>query len=224
MFKKQKVRGGMLANVLLLVVLGVNLASEGVAQTGAAHEAFKGSAEFRDAVEVTASSVDKYAVQLEKLDRSLARLSRSNGEIGERYESFAKERRKLEKAQKSAASDVEKMRVRETEYFTAWDKANMQIADPELRTSLAIRRSQLMTRYRALADDLSAIGRNLQPLMSSLHDLDLFLGTDASRANLVEASAMIEGSRAEVRSLKHEVSDVQRAMKFFVSELSGGAR
>ena len=108
--------------------------------------------------------------------------------------------------------------ARETEYFSAWDKANMQIADPELRRSLAIRRSQMMPRYQALADDLSAIGRELQPLMSHLHDLDLFLGTDPSRANLKEASAMIDESRAEIRSLKHEIADVQRMLSVFLND------
>jgi chromosome segregation ATPase len=221
MFTNSKVKHPVVANVISLAVLCVLLAFEGAAQTGAAREAFKGSAEFRDAVSETASSVEKYAGQLEKTDRSLARLSRSDGDLGERYQSFAKDVRKLEKAQKNAAAAIEKMRTQETEYFTAWDKANMQIADPELRRSLAVRRSQVMSEYQALADDLSSIGRELQPLMSHLHDLDLFLGADRSRANLKEAAAMIDESRAEIRSLKHEIENVQRILKVFLNENSG---
>jgi chromosome segregation ATPase len=221
MFTKPKAIHQALTNALSLAVLCVLLAVEGVAQTGAAREAVKGSAEVQDAVAKNASSVEEYAGQLEKTDRSLALLSRSDGNLAKRYQSFAKEMRKLEKAQKNAASAIEKMRARETEYFTAWDKANSQIADPELRRSLAIRRSQVMTKYQVLADDLSAIGRELQPLMSHLHDLDLFLGTDPSRANLEEASAIIDESRAEIRSLKHEIASVQRMLKVFLNENSG---
>lgn len=218
MLKKPKVRNQFVANALSLAVLCVFLAVQCTAQTGAAREAFKGSAEFRDAVAETAASVEEYVLQLEKTDRSLARLSRSDGDLGRRYESFAKDLRKLEKAQKNAASTIEKMRTQETEYFTAWDKANMQIADPELRRSLAIRRSHVMTNYQALADDVSAIGRELQPLKSGLHDLDLFLGADPSRENLAEASAMIDESRAGIRFLKQEIADVQRTLKVFLNE------
>lgn len=221
MFRKLKTRRHVVAKALSLAVLSVLLSLEGVAQTGTAREAFKGSAEFRKAIASTASSVEKYSSQLEKTDRSLARLSRSEGDLGERYQSFAEDLRKLEKAQRNAASDIERMRGRETDYFTAWDKANMQIADPELRRSLAWRRSEVMTRYQALADDLSAIGRELQPLMSHLRDLDLFLGANPSRENLEEVSAMIDESRAEIRSLKREIASVQRMLKVFLNENSG---
>ncbi len=201
-----------------LAVLCVFLAFEAAAQTGAAREAFKGSAEFRDSVGDTATSVEKYANQLEKTDRSLARLRTANGDLRERYQSFSKDLRKLEKAQKNAVSHVDKMRARETEYFTAWEKANMQIADPELRDSLSSRRSHVITQYQALAENLSAIGRKLQPLTSHLRDLDLFLGADASHTNFKEAEAMIELSREEIRSLKHEIGGVQSMLRAFLSE------
>lgn len=221
MSRKPKTLHQRLANALLLTVYCVVPGLEIAAQTGAAREAFKGSEEFRAAVADTASSVKKYANQLEKADRSLAQLSRSDGDLGNRYKSFANDLRKLEKAQKNAASTIERLRARQTEYFTAWDKANAQIADTELRRSLAVRRSEVMTKYQALADDVSAIGRDLQPLMSHLRDLDLFLGSDPSRATLKEASAMIDGSRTEIRSLKHEIANVQRTLKAFLSENSG---
>ncbi len=204
-----------LAKALWLAVFCVLLTIDVTAQTAVAREAFKGSAEFREAVEETASSVKKYANQLEKTDRSLARLARSNGTLGERYKTFAGDLRKLEKAEKNAASNIEKLRARETEYLTAWDKANGQIADPELRRSLAIKRSEAMAQYRELADDVSAIGRDLQPIMSHLRDLDLFLGSDPSRASLTEASAMIDGSRAEIRLLRNEIAGVQRMLRDF---------
>lgn len=216
MFRKPNARHPVLAKALSMSLLCLFLAFEGAAQTGSARDAFKGSTEFRTAVDDTASSIERYVGRLETIDRSLARLSRSEGGFAERYQSFANELRKLEKAQKSASSNVERMRARETDYFTAWDKANMQIADPELRQAAAARRSEAMMRYQALGDDLSAIGRGLQPLMSDLRDLDLFLGADRSRASLTEASEMIDRCRAEVRSLRNEVASVQRILKVFL--------
>ena len=218
MFRKPKVKHQLIVKMLSLAALCVIPAFECAAQTGAAREAFERSTDFQNAVVGTAASVERYASQLEKTERSLARLSRSDGDFGERYESFAKDLQKLAKAQKKAGSDIERMRARETEYFTAWDKANIEIADPVLRQSLAIRRSQAMTKYQELADDLSAIGRELQPLMSHLRDLDLFLGTDPSRAGLKDASAMIDVSRSEVRSMKHEIADIQRNLKVVLNE------
>jgi chromosome segregation ATPase len=221
MFRKPKTKYQAVMMAFSLAVLYVLLVFEGSAQTGAARDAFKGSAEFRDAVTETASSVEKYASQLEKTDRSLAKLSRSDGDFGERYQSFAKELRRLEKAQKNASSRIDRMRERETEYFTAWDKANMQIADPELRGSVARRRSEVMSKYQALANDVSAVGRDLQPLMSHLRDLDLFVGADPSRANLKEASEMIDISQAEIRSLNEEIAGVQRILRVYLKETSG---
>ena len=221
MFRKLKVIHQAMTNVLAVAVLCILLASGTTAQTGAAREAFKGSTEFRDAVDATASSIEKYVSQLERTDRSLARLAGSNGDLAERYQSFAKDLRRLEKTQKNAVSDVERMRAHEREYFTAWDKANMQIADPELRRSLAIRRARVMAEYQTVADELSETGRELQPLMSHLRDLDLYLGGDPSRANVEEASAMIGISRDEVRFLKHDIIEVHRSLKVFLNEMLG---
>ena len=213
--RKAITRALWLAALCFLPVLG------GAAQTGSAHEAFKGSAGLREAVAEAASNIEKYADQLVRSERSLVQLSRSDGQFRDRYGSFAKNLRKLEKVQTSAVRAVEKMRTRETEYFTAWDKANMQIADPELRRAAAERRSLVMTEYQALAADLSSIGRELQPLMSHLRDVDLFLGPDPSRANLREASSLIDISRAKIRTLKSEIADVLWRLKAYLNGTFG---
>lgn len=200
------------------VCLGLALAFAS-APAGAAQDTFKRSAELGKRTAKTASDVDKYVAQLDKTEEALSAVSQAQAkDLKKRYESFSKEVKNLEEAQKHATSDISEMRSKGAEYFTAWDESIAQISDPQLKQSSIERRSKVMKDHDDLADTLGGIGRDLQPFMTSLHDVQTFLGTDLSPANVSNAREMVEKSQADARALKEKIAPAQTQLKQFVSE------
>jgi hypothetical protein len=206
--------------VLPLAALFALFATVAAAQRDISGEAFKESGQFRKREERTAKDIKKFAIQLDKTRHSLARLGRAEGnELKKRYKSFSGEVTKLEKAQKRAIVSIDRLKATGVEYFSAWEKANASISDTELREAAAIRRSQSLTRYIALAETLGEIGLQVESFMSSLRDLRAFLGADLSTANVRLASERIKDSQAEAETLKSRIAEFQRIFGRVLSEM-----
>jgi hypothetical protein len=110
------------------------------------------------------------------------------------------------------------MKSRGAEYFSSWDTSIVQISSPELRQASIERRSKVMKDHDELNVSLSDIGSQLQPFMNNLRDVEAFLGTDLSPANVDKASEMIQKSRADAQALKGNIAGVQTTLKQFLSE------
>lgn len=189
------------------------------ARVGAARDTFKRSADLGKRTAKTSASVDKYVTQLGKTEQVLSLVSPAQDKDSKkRYESFSREVNKLEKAQKHATSDIDRMKSTGMEYFSSWDKSISQMSNPELRQASAERRSKIMKDHDELATALTDIAGQLQPFMSNLHDLKAFLGSDLSPANVDRASETIQNSQADARALKDKIAGVQTTLKLFLSE------
>ena len=86
----------------------------------------------------------------------------------------------LEDAQKQTTADIDEMKSTGAEYFSAWDTSIAQMSDSGLKQASAERRSKVMKDHDELAATLGDIERQLQPFMSTLHDLKVFMETDLS--------------------------------------------
>jgi chromosome segregation ATPase len=202
----------------MTALLGLALAFAS-ALAGAAQNTFKQSAELGKRTAKTSTDVDKYVAQLDKTEDALSSVSQAQGkDLKKRYESFCKDVKGLEEAQKHATSDIDEMRSKGAQYFTSWDESIAQISDPGLKQSSTEQRSKLMKDHDELAATLGNVGRDLQPFMTNLHDIQTFLGADLSAANVSKASDMIQKSRADARALKEEIAPAQSQLKQFVSE------
>jgi len=189
------------------------------ARAGATGDTFKQSAELGKRTAKTSQDVDKYVTQLDKTEHDLVLVSQAEGkDVKKRYESFREEVKKLENAQKHATSDINEMKSSGAEYFSSWDTSIAQILSPELRQASIERRSKVMKDHDELNVSLSDIGSQLQPFMSNLRDVEAFLGTDLSPANVAKASEMIQKSRADAQALKGNIAGVQTTLKQFLSE------
>ena len=190
-----------------------------VARAGAGTDTFKESAELEKRTARTSKDVDKYASQLDKTEQTLSSFSQApSKDIRKRYESFSKEVNKLEDAQKHTTSDIEEMKSTGTEYFSFWDTSIAQMSDADLKQASTERRSKVMKDHDDLTAALSDIGSQLQPFMSNLHDLERFLETDLSPANVGKAGGMIGKSQADALALKEKISGVQTTLRQFLSE------
>jgi len=183
----------------------------------ATDDVFKESRELRKRAEKTFGEVNKYVSQLNETERALSSVGRaSNRNLKKRYESFSKEFDNLVKEQERATSSIDRMRSASVEYFSAWDKSNGQISDPELRSASSNRRSRVLERHRQFADGLSEIGLELQPFMSDLRDLKAFLGADLSVENVGKAKERIEGSNKDADALKERIERVRKMLEQFL--------
>jgi hypothetical protein len=209
-----------LIHILLMVALFSLSAIVAAGQDDLSAQAFRESGELRKREEKAAEDIDKYAVQLDKTERTLARIARAErNELRNRFESFSRELNKLEEAQKRAISSLDKMKATGVEYFSSWEKANASISDPELREAAARRRSRVMMKHIELARALGDIGLQVQPFMSSLRDLKAFLGADLSPGNVARAGERIQACQAEAEALKSSIAEVQTMFKRFLSEM-----
>ena len=196
--------------------LAVTFAATRVSAGG---DTFKQSAELGKKTAKTSKDVDKYVTQLDKTEQALSSVCQAESRnIRKRYENFAKEANRLEEAQKHATSDIDEMKLTSTKYLFSWDTSITEISNAELRQASTERRSKVMKDHDELAATLSDIGRQLQPFMSNLHDLEAFLATDLSPANVRKASEMIQKSQADAQALKDKIAGVQTMLKQFLDE------
>jgi Protein of unknown function (DUF2959) len=203
----------------LLIFAFCNLVAMSSAANTAAttDDTFKGSRQLRKTTERALSDINKYVSQLDHTERALSQVSKADdGNLRKRYESFSRAISDLEKAQERTTAEIGKMRSVGTEYFSSWDRANIQIQDQELRLASARRRAIVVEKHRALADALSEIGVELPPFMSHLHDIKSFLGADLSLANIAKAKEMIEESRIEANALKERIKGVKATLEEFL--------
>ena len=197
-------------------ILGLSLATTPIRAAG---DTFKQSAELGKRTAKTSDDVDKYVAQLDKTEQALASLTQAQGkDLRKRYESFSREINSLEETQKQATSDIEQMKSTGSEYFSAWDTSIAQISNPELKQASTERRSKIMKDHDDLAASLNDIASQLQPFMSTLHDLKAFMEIDLSPENIGKASAMIQKSQADALALKGKIAGVQTTLKQFLNE------
>jgi chromosome segregation ATPase len=197
-------------------MVGLTLAT---ISTLAASDTFKQSAELGKRTAKTSDDVDKYVAQLDKTEQALSAVSQAQGnDLKKRYESFSREISSLEQAQKQATSDIDEMKSTGSEYFSAWGTSIAQMSNPELKQASTERRSKIMKDHEDLAASLNDIGSQLQPFMSTLHDLKAFMETDLSPDNIGKASAMIQKSRSDALALKGKIAGVQTTLKQFLNE------
>lgn len=205
---------------LLMAALCSLAVTSAAARVQPARDTFKRSAELGKRTAKTSAAVDKYVTQLDKTEQALSSVSPAQEKGSKkRYQSFSREVNKLERAQKHATSDIDKMKSTGTEYFSSWDKSIAQMSNPELRQASAEQRSKIMKDHDELATALSDIASQLQPFMSDLHDLKAFLGPDLSPASVDRAGEMIQKSQADARALKVKIAGVQTTLKQFLSEV-----
>jgi chromosome segregation ATPase len=204
---------------LLITALCILALTFAALRLGAARDTFKQSAELGKRTAKTSSDVDKYVTQLDKTEEALSSVNQAQGkDLKQRYESFSKEVRKLEDAQKHTTSDIDEMKSNGTEYFSSWGTSIAQMSEPELKQASTERRSKVMKDHDDLAAALNDVGGHLQPFMSDLHDLKSFLGTDLSPANVGKANEMIQKSQADAQALKDKIAGVQTTLKQFLNE------
>ena len=185
----------------------------------ATDDVFKESRELRKRAEKTFGEVNKYVSQLDETERALSSVGRaSSGNLRKRYESFSKELDNLIKEQERATSSIDKMRSAGMEYFSAWDKANGRISDPDLRSESSRRRSRILEKHRQFADGLSEIEIELQPFMRNLRDLKEFLGADLTVENVDKAKEGIEGSNMNADVLKEKIKRVRKMLEQFLKD------
>jgi len=186
---------------------------------GATESTFKQSAELGKRTAKTSEDLDKYVAQLDKTEQALSSLSNAEGEgLKALYESFSKEVKRLVEAEERATSDIDEMKSQGAKYFSSWDDSISEISDPELKQASIERRSKVMKDHDELAATLSDIGRQLQPFMSNLEDLQSFLGADLSPANVGKAGGRIQKSHADAEALKDKIATVQTTLSQFLSE------
>jgi uncharacterized protein YoxC len=197
-------------------IVGLSLATT---PSRATDDTFKQSAELGKRTAKTSDDVDKYVAQLDKTEQALSAVSQAQGnDLKKRYEFFSREVNSLEAAQKQATSDIEQMKSTGSEYFSAWDTSIAQMSNPELKQASTERRSKIMKDHEDLAASLNDIGSQLQPFMSTLHDLKAFMETDLSPENIGKASAMIQKSQSDALTLKGKIADIQATLKQFLNE------
>ncbi|HXY13642.1 MAG TPA: DUF2959 family protein [Terriglobales bacterium] len=182
-------------------------------------DTLKQSAELGKRTAKTSRDVDKYVAQLDKAEVALSALSGAQGKnLKKRYESFSKEVKNLEEAQKHATSDINEMQSNKEKYFSSWDESIAKISSPQLKQASVERRSKAIKDHDELTANLSDVGRELQPFMTSLHDVQTFLAADLSPANVSKASEMIRQSQVDAQALKDKIAPVQAQLKQFASE------
>jgi chromosome segregation ATPase len=112
---------------LIAALLGFALTSVS-ARAVAASDTFKQSAELGQRTAKTSKDIDKYVAQLGKTEAALSSVSGAQGkDLKKRYESFSKEVKNLEEAQKHATSDINEMQSNGAKYFSSWDESIAQI-------------------------------------------------------------------------------------------------
>jgi Protein of unknown function (DUF2959) len=205
---------------LLMMVFFSLAVTFAAAQVGATDDTFKQSADLQKRTAKTSEDVDKYVTQLNKTEQALSSVTQAQGkDLKSQYTSFSKEVNKLEEAQKHVTSDIDEMKSTGTKYFSSWDTSIALMSNAELRQASTERRSKVMKDHDDLAATLSGVGSQLQPFMSNLHDLNAFLGTDLSSANVGNAGEMIQKSRADAQALKDKIAGVQTTLKQFLNEV-----
>jgi chromosome segregation ATPase len=196
--------------------LAITLAA---ARASTADDTFKQSGQLKEKTAKTSKAVDKYVAHLDKTEQALSAVAQAQGkDLKKRYESFSKEVKELEEAQKHTTSDIDEMKSTGTEYFSSWDTSIARISNPDLRQASTERRSKVMNDHDELSATLSDIGSQLPPFMSNLHDLKSFLGADLSSANVSKAGEMIQKSQADAQALKDKIAGVQTTLKQFLGE------
>jgi hypothetical protein len=190
-----------------------------VTQAGAADDTFKRSGELGKRTAKSSEDVDKYITQLDKTEKALSAVSEAEDkDLKKQYESFSEEIKKLENAQKHATSGIDEMKSTGAEYFSSWETSIDQITSPELKQASTERRAKVIKDHDELAVSLSAIGSQLQPFMSNLHDIKAFLGTDLSPANIAKAGEMIQKSQADAQALENKIATVKMTLQQFLNE------
>ena len=211
-----------LVRIGMLVTLFASFAANVAAQRDVSSEAFKESAQLRKREQRVANDIDEYVDRLDKTERALTRLRRTDGDaLRKRYQSFSEELKKLEEAETRTIADIDKMKAAGLDSFSSWEKANASITDATLREAAASRRFRMMTRHIELAQTIDRIGLELQPLMSSLRDIRAFLGADPSPANIRTAEERIRNCEVTTKALKSRIAEVQRMFDRLLMETPG---
>jgi chromosome segregation ATPase len=162
--------------------------------------------------------VDRFVARLERTEEALWALSQAQAKaLREGYQSFTKQVKGLEEAEKAARSHIHEMKATGVKYASSWDATNAKIADPELRRASVEQRAAMTKEYEELVTNLNDIEGQIKPFMGNLHDLKAFLGVDLSPVHVRNAGDAIQKSQADAQALKQGIAPVQARLREFLN-------
>ena len=160
--------------------------------------------------------IDRFVARLDRTERALEALSEAQGKnLRPRYQSFTKQVKNLEAAEKVARSHIHEMKATGVQYASSWDAENAKIVNPELRQASVDRRAARMKEYEELGATLNEIEGRIRPFMGNLRDLGAFLGVDLSRDHVRTAADAIQKSQEDAQTLKKSIAPVQARLRQF---------
>jgi len=163
--------------------------------------------------------IDRFVARLERTEQALWALSQAHGKtLSQSYQSFTKQVKGLEGAEKAARSHIHEMEATGVRYASSWDTENAKIVDPALRQASVERRAAMTKEYEELAAHLNDIEKEIQPFMGNLRDLRSFLGVDLSPPHVLNASDAIQKSQADAQVLKQSIAPVQARLRQFLND------
>jgi chaperonin cofactor prefoldin len=167
----------------------------------------------------TSAALDQYATQLEKTERALSSIGQAKShELGKKFNSFANQVSVLEGAQKHATSAIHEMDSKGSEYRVVLEKSISEIQDPQLKQTSIERRNKLVQEHDAFQGDLQEVGRQLQPFMTNLHDIEAFLRADLRPANISNALPMMQKSNEDAREIRDRIAAAQTKLRTFLND------
>jgi len=201
------------AGVLSVAALAAALAISGCSMMGSsagykkADKTGEGIADFgkevlnaKIAVDNTLKALDQIAVTASSDPRAA-------------FENYSKTVAKLESTANKARSRAQDMREKGQAYFTQWEQQLAQVKDEKIRALAQERKAKLQAAFNKIRETTEPLKAQFDPWMSSLKDLQAYLGNDLT-INGVDAAKDL------FAKAKNDGLAVQKSIDQLVAELN----
>jgi hypothetical protein len=129
------------------------------------------------------------------------------------YEQYCKEVSKLESIAEKARKRSQDMKEKGQAYFTQWEQQLAQVKDEEIRKLAQERKAKLQGAFNKIREVTEPLKGQFDPWLSSLKDLQAYLGQDLTIAGVDAAKNLF--AKAKSQGL-----EVQKSMDQLVAELN----
>jgi chromosome segregation ATPase len=169
-----------------------------------------------DEVEQTSSRLDAFSANIEKLQRTVADVSASLGQVVETastdpkpaFKEFSKHAGALEESTKKARANLDKAQAEGAKLFEAWTKNLDTISDEDIRESSAERRDQLQKALGAVADEAAPALTDLEAYVATTKDLHTYLSQDLTPSGIKGISGKADDLADSAESITSDLDDV----------------
>ncbi len=210
------------------IVVSGAIASAAVVMTGCANRGYMRASSTSNTVSEAATEIDTARRQIDEATTALTLLvSAPTAELKTTFERYRSAVGGLDTSVAQLKQKAQEMDAKGDKYFAAWDASLTEMKSEQMRARSAERQREVTDGFSQMRQQYMVARRNLDPLVSKLHDVRSLLSVDLTPAGVNNAREFLPNVEQDAKIARQSLDQLAeqfRALSTRLDPVSAAAK